>query len=135
MRVIFLFLKVKPSMNNDNDYEIEYLDNNGTKTKRTISPIRSFSYNSKRYVEAYCHLRKENRSFKINSIMSMKPVGKISGKYAPSFSEVNWGKKWERNSGIRKRTKTNYLEDKIKDLETSIITIGRRIYHSDSHSV
>ena len=52
------------------NYEIQYLDKEDNETTRKITPIRFFKYRDNDYLEAYCHLRKDNRNFLCSSIVS-----------------------------------------------------------------
>tara|TARA_B110000196_G_scaffold278490_1_gene257569 strand:- start:407 stop:676 length:270 start_codon:yes stop_codon:yes gene_type:complete len=72
------------------DYEIEYEDNKGIRTKRIISPIRQFDYRGLQYLEAYCHMRKENRSFKLEGIKYNVKLGPKSENRLPLNNEENW---------------------------------------------
>ena len=63
---------IKKITDSSYDYEIEYLDKENNETTRRISPIRSFEYRDNDYLEAYCHLRKENRNFLCSSIVSFE---------------------------------------------------------------
>ena len=53
-------------------YEIEYINSNGVLSTRTISPYKFILKDSKWYLFAYCHKRKETRVFKINRIQGLK---------------------------------------------------------------
>tara|TARA_B100001123_G_C14857229_1_gene846543 strand:- start:32 stop:451 length:420 start_codon:yes stop_codon:yes gene_type:complete len=98
----------------DTDYEIEYGDDSGYQTIRTISPIRFFSYNSSEYIEAYCHLRKENRTFKIDRVKSFKPVGEKSISSTPEFPEETWGKTSKKESDSKILVDDKILESDKK---------------------
>jgi hypothetical protein len=55
------------------DLEIDYYSRNrGELTTRTISPLR---LDAETYLHAYCHLRREERIFRLSRIAAMKPVG------------------------------------------------------------
>lgn len=47
---------------------IKYVKYNGTQSKRTISNLQYSDEYGKGYITGYCHLRKENRTFKISRI-------------------------------------------------------------------
>jgi hypothetical protein len=73
-----------------NDYKIEYVAKNGNRTKRVISPIRNFQYNGESYMEAFCHKRGSNRTFKIANIIIKSKLGSKSIFRNPSYPEANW---------------------------------------------
>ena len=67
---------IKEAIENKNKLEIVYLKTCDQKTKRVILPIKvgEMEYCQKRYlgVEAYCFLRKEKRTFRIDRILEIK---------------------------------------------------------------
>ena len=65
-------LDIKKIINSPYDCKIEYLDKEYNSTIRRITPIRSFKYRDNDYLEAYCHLRKDNRNFLYSSIVSFE---------------------------------------------------------------
>ncbi len=55
------------------DLELDYYSRNrGELTKRKITPI---SLEAETYLHAYCHLRRDERIFRISRIADLKPVG------------------------------------------------------------
>jgi len=61
------------SISHQTDLEIEYYSRNrGELTARKISPLR---LDAETYLHAYCHLRREERIFRLSRIAAMKPVG------------------------------------------------------------
>ncbi|GHS88502.1 hypothetical protein FACS189487_06920 [Campylobacterota bacterium] len=50
------------------NYEIEYLDANYRRSSRTITLFRLYADNDVIYLDAYCHLRKEDRCFCLDRI-------------------------------------------------------------------
>lgn len=61
------------SIAHQTDLEIDYYSRNrGELTSRKISPLR---LEAETYLHAYCHLRREERIFRLSRIASMKPVG------------------------------------------------------------
>jgi len=84
---------IKKITDSSYDYEIEYLDKENNETTRRISPIRSFEYRDNDYLEAYCHLRKENRNFLCSSIVSFEILKTKKRKvFSPKHDEKKWGK-------------------------------------------
>lgn len=69
--------KIKRAISNDNDVKIEYRKYDGTSSNRRLSDI---SYNNEFEMEGYnndhikgwCHLRSEERTFKIDRIKSIE---------------------------------------------------------------
>ena len=49
--------------------DISYQSYNSQITSRQISPVKKFKYQGEHYLQAYCHLRSDERNFKIDSIM------------------------------------------------------------------
>ena len=96
----------------DKDYEIEYENNNGDHTIRKISPIRFFSYESTEYLEAYCHLRIEIRTFKIRSIKNSKQLKNKSISKSPTYPEKTW------EDSTRFEETSSYLPNDIKEEKT-----------------
>jgi len=75
------------------DCEIEYLDKEDNETTRKITPIRSFKYRDNDYLEAYCHLRKDNRNFLCSSIVSFEILEtKKRRVFSPKYDEKEWSK-------------------------------------------
>ncbi len=57
---------------------ITYIDDSGNQTQRWIDVEQRFSLNSGNtwhYVEAFCHLRKEKRTFKVDRIKGARIYG------------------------------------------------------------
>ena len=57
-------------------YEITYINSKGVPSIRTISPYKFILKDSKWYLFAYCHKRKNCRVFKINRITDLAPSDK-----------------------------------------------------------
>ena len=66
---------IKNAIKNKSKLEIVYLKTNDTKTKRIIFPIKvgKMEYQGKEYlgVEAYCHLREDDRVFRVDRILEI----------------------------------------------------------------
>ena len=69
---------IKNAIKNKSKLEIIYLKSSDIKTKRTISPKRigDMEYQGKGYlgVEAYCHLREDNRVFRVDRILELEEI-------------------------------------------------------------
>ena len=75
------------------NYEIQYLDKEDNETTRKITPIRFFKYRDNDYLEAYCHLRKDNRNFLCSSIVSYEILKtKKQTVFSPKYDEKKWTK-------------------------------------------
>lgn len=51
---------------------MHYQNKYGERTKRTIEPFNVYKLYNRIYVEAYCHLRCENRTFRVSRILSLE---------------------------------------------------------------
>jgi len=67
---------IKKAIREKKRVQIEYYNRRNKYSSREISPIKEFSYQDRRYVQAYCHLRKAERSFLVQSISSAKVLKK-----------------------------------------------------------
>ncbi len=69
---------IKEAIKNKSKLNITYLKTNDTKTKRMISPkkIGRMEYQGNEYlgVEAYCHLREDDRIFRVDRILEAEEV-------------------------------------------------------------
>ena len=54
--------------------KIDYVNNKGEASTRTISNIRLSNDYGSEYIKAFCHLRKEERNFKICNIIKAKVI-------------------------------------------------------------
>jgi hypothetical protein len=83
---------IKESISNNNRLEISYKDYNGKSSLRQISNVgysNEFQKNSSKnneHISAYCHLRNEKRTFKLNRIEKIR------------FVESNKNTNWVNNS-------------------------------------
>ena len=60
---------IKKALKEKKRVEIEYNSNfTSEHTSRVISPIKKFKHKNRNYLQAYCHMRKAQRSFLIRSI-------------------------------------------------------------------
>jgi DNA polymerase III epsilon subunit family exonuclease len=62
-------------------YRIIYTDSDGNITEREIQPVEFVIYGKKKYMEAFCFLRKENRFFLADRIIE---ITEINGSYLTS---------------------------------------------------
>lgn len=51
--------------------EIVYFDKQGVRTRRTITPTQVFTANGVTYLVAFCHLRQEERQFRLDRIQAI----------------------------------------------------------------
>lgn len=86
------------------DLELSYFSRNrGELTERRITPI---SLEAETYIHAYCHLRRDERIFRISRIAELRPVG--------GWSRI----KKELATAERKRKKE--VEEEVDDTQTSL---------------
>ena len=84
---------IKKMIDSPYDCKIEYLNKEYNSTIRRITPIRSFKYRDNDYLEAYCHLRKDNRNFLYSSIVSFEILEtKKRRVFSPKYDEKEWSK-------------------------------------------
>lgn len=65
-------LSLQQAISSQLDVTIEYRNARNEVLERRISPILLGGYGRFSYVEAYCHLRRENRQFRINRIQKVE---------------------------------------------------------------
>jgi hypothetical protein len=65
----------KPRPDSDDTIVIEYGDVKGDFSKRTIEIERVYKKNEKLYIDAYCYLADDDRTFLVERILSMKYNG------------------------------------------------------------
>ena len=110
------------------DYNSEF---NQEITSREISPIKKFKYKNRNYIQAYCHLRKDQRSFLIRSIQNLVPLDKSRFKpknlknpniaeFAEKFNELS-------NEAIENEYHENVS---IKEADTSKVEIKKEYNNS-----
>lgn len=54
------------------EVQITYVDSHGSQTVRTITPHQALAQNGVVYVSAFCHLRQEERHFRLDRIVGME---------------------------------------------------------------
>lgn len=69
-------------------YEIHYINSSGSASKRVISPYKFLLKESKWYLLAFCHLKKEIRLFKVNRIQSITPSNECYVELSLSEPEI-----------------------------------------------
>ena len=67
-------IKYVPSGNNEDNLFIQYEDYKGQISERTIEVIRVYKKGKFYYVDAYCFMCGEGRTFRVDRIMTMKEV-------------------------------------------------------------
>ena len=69
---------IEEAIRSGSDLEITYLKPDDTRSRRVIRPLQvgDFSYGGKKFtgVRAYCRLRKEERSFRIDRILELNVI-------------------------------------------------------------
>ncbi|MFN8674420.1 MAG: exonuclease domain-containing protein [Candidatus Sericytochromatia bacterium] len=65
---------IKEEIGKNSKINIIYKRVDGELTKRDITPLAFIKVNGKLYLEAFCYLRKEKRSFRLNKIIDCKLV-------------------------------------------------------------
>ncbi len=63
---------LKEALDQQADVEILYVDSAGNETRRLIRPLQVFAQYGSVYVVAYCHLRGDQRQFRLDRIISIK---------------------------------------------------------------
>ncbi len=66
---VFIIKNLNKSIKDKKRLDISYQSYNSQITSRQISPVKKFKYQGEDYLQAYCHLRNDERNFKIDSIM------------------------------------------------------------------
>lgn len=66
------YYPIRDAMENQSKIHISYKGFNGEISNRDITPINFIKLKNKVYLEAYCHLRKEKRNFKLKKILTVK---------------------------------------------------------------
>ena len=67
---------IRAAIRTESKLRIEYADNNGTATQRTIWPFALAFFDRARVVAAWCELRNGYRHFRTDRIGAIKPVNK-----------------------------------------------------------
>ena len=89
-----IFNRVAQSVLQGKQLEIRYSDFIGRKTERLISPQKIVHYQSNWYVDAWCHLRNDLRSFAVSRIQQAEvqkekiksiPKTKLTGHFTQSY--------------------------------------------------
>jgi predicted DNA-binding transcriptional regulator YafY len=76
--------KLVQAVNQKLKAEIEYDDGNETKTKRIIEPYGLFERLGNNYVQSYCYLRQDFRTFRIDRIKTIEVINSPHEKKSPS---------------------------------------------------
>jgi hypothetical protein len=79
------FEEIEPYVNEGIDLELQYRDGSGDVTERTIIPDRLYrSSNGLCYLKGYCRLREEDRTFRLDRILSFEPLEDLQAKECPN---------------------------------------------------
>lgn len=73
---------IRRAIDDDLTVEIEYAKNSFEKSSRVISDISVSDEYGIEYISAYCHMRKERRTFKISRIMDTRIVPRADKRIA-----------------------------------------------------
>lgn len=68
-----VFKSISLALMNDRQIGLEYCDYKGRITQRQVSPLKLVYYDENWYLDAYCHLRSELRSFMLARINTTEP--------------------------------------------------------------
>lgn len=66
------FLPLKISLENGKALEIQYQSAGGTVSVRRITPVSIARFRNTAMIEAYCHLRKDKRNFRLDRILAVR---------------------------------------------------------------
>lgn len=66
--------KLQIAIDTNAEIEISYMKNNGEVSERRLSEIQYVSENDHSQINAFCHLRKERRNFRIDRIQNLEIV-------------------------------------------------------------
>jgi DNA polymerase III epsilon subunit-like protein len=68
---IHLPTELAEALNSGRRLHLTYVDGSGKRTRRWISPIQVLGLSDYLYLRAYCHLRKEDRTFRLDRIVEI----------------------------------------------------------------
>ena len=87
--------QISQSLIKQNRMLLHYQSYSGSKTEREISPIKLIYYQESWYLDAYCHLRQELRSFKVNRFLDAQimqiEAHKIPSDQADAHYQASYG--------------------------------------------
>jgi len=66
------FYSIRNAIQSGKNVKIVYRDNNGAITIRNVTPLSVNLFHNKAKVEAYCHMRGEKRSFRLDRIIEIR---------------------------------------------------------------
>jgi DNA polymerase III subunit epsilon len=64
--------EIQEALDDEQDILITYIDAKGEETRRLITPIQVLGKNGSVYLVAFCHLRQENRTFRLDRIVRIE---------------------------------------------------------------
>jgi predicted DNA-binding transcriptional regulator YafY len=79
---------IEQVISTDSVVRIRYKDYHGRVTERNITPLEWITFDR---IRAWCHLRKDERDFRVDGIVECRPVGAHEGQQRPSRSQVPTG--------------------------------------------
>ena len=65
--------EIQEALDDEQDILITYIDAKGAETTRLVTPLQVLAMNGYVYMAAYCHLRQENRHFRLDRIVEIEP--------------------------------------------------------------
>jgi predicted DNA-binding transcriptional regulator YafY len=79
---------------------IAYMNGYGQSSIRVIEPLRIYrGHNGCTYVRAWCYLRREERTFRLDRVRSWEPIGEALQRFSDSSSETRRAAQRERKCG------------------------------------
>lgn len=64
---------IEEALKTEGRLELRYVSAWGEETRRVVSPLRVTTYGGHLYLAAFCHLRDEERTFRLDRIVEMRP--------------------------------------------------------------
>lgn len=71
LEAVTLPIEIKEAFSRQGRVELRYLSASGQETRRVVSPLAVTEYAGYVYLVAFCHLRKEQRTFRLDRIIEM----------------------------------------------------------------
>lgn len=67
--------EIEEALNRGGSLHLRYVSAVGEETVREVSPLQVTAYAGCVYLVAFCHLRNEQRTFRLDRVMELRPVG------------------------------------------------------------
>jgi DNA polymerase-3 subunit epsilon len=65
--------QIEEALRGEGQLELRYLSASGEETQRVVSPLQVTAFGGYLYLIAFCHLRNEQRTFRLDRIIEMRP--------------------------------------------------------------